>query len=355
MVRISAPANALRAAIVALGAAFALNLPDPAAAAPTRPPAKNAAALVHAALDAPKHISYVGQIQTVRFGTKVATATVQRVEHRAPASTRRTFLAPESLYGEYDITLGTQTTKFDPKHSRVLTVNHPRTEGAGGDDNTLLLASNYRAVIGPVEVVAARPATTVSLVNKFTGERAMRLWIDNATNVVLAKEAYHTDGSLAWRMRFDEIRYTNEIPRDLFSTQIPSGFSEIEGHHFNDMSTDFQRTLDAAGFGAVGPHILPDGFSLIGSEVSIVNGVKNVHLLYSDGIRTLSLFENNAGVGADFGTMKPQTAHFDGHDAQYAKDGPTTLFTWRDHGIAFALVGDFDIRELTQIASSVQP
>ena len=76
------------------------------------------------------------------------------------------------------------------------------------DSNVALLEQNYRAVLGPVDVVAGRPTTTVWLVNRYTGVRAMRLWIDNGTKVVLAKEAYHADGSLAWRMRFDEIRFT---------------------------------------------------------------------------------------------------------------------------------------------------
>ena len=59
------------------------------------------------------------------------------------------------------------------------------------NSNIALLAENYRAVVGPVEMIASRPATSVSLVNKYTGECLMRLWIDNATKVVLAKEAYH--------------------------------------------------------------------------------------------------------------------------------------------------------------------
>jgi negative regulator of sigma E activity len=337
--------------------AAACSFPITALAAPTPAPAPaDSNALVRAALDAPRHVSYVGQLQTIRWGMRVASATIQRVEHLAPARTRRTFLAPESLYGEYDITLGTTTTKIDPKQHRAMISENPSSENALTlKGNIALLVANYRAVVGSVEIVAGRPATTVSFVNRYTGERLMRLWIDNETKVVLAKEAYHQDGSLAWRSRFDEIRYTGEIPTGVFATTIPQGFQEVEGRRFADVSDDLQRTLDAAGFKAVNPRYLPDGFHVIGAENSTFRGARNLHLLYSDGIRTLSLFENNADSEPDFGGVKPSTTHFEGHDAQYVKDGPTTLLTWREHGLAFALVGDLDLKKLTAIAISVVP
>lgn len=343
-------------------AAFAIvaacSLPTVIIAAPTpRPaPAADSNALVRAALEAPRHVSYVGQLQTIRWGTRVANATIQRVEHLAPSSTRRTFLAPEALYGEYDITRGTTTTKIDPKQHRAMISENPSSDNAiTMNSNIALLAANYRAVIGPVEIVAGRPATTISLVNRYTGERMMRLWIDNQTKIVLAKEAYHQDGSLAWRSRFDEIRFTGEIPSDVFSTTIPSGFQEVEGRRFADMSDDLQRTLDDAGFKAVNPRYLPDGFHIIGAENSDFNGLRNLHILYSDGIRSLSLFENNANAEPDFGGVKPSVIRFEGHDAEYVKDGPTTLLTWRENGLAFALIGDLDLKKLTAIAVSIVP
>ncbi len=350
--RFTAVACALFVTLAMPAVAFAA----PPSAAPAPAATGDANALVREALDSPKHVSYVGQMQTTRWGTRVANATIQRVEHLAPSSTRRTFLAPEALYGEYDITLGTTTTKIDPKQHRVMVSENPSADNAfASNSNITLLAANYRALIGPVEIVAARPATTISLVNKYTGECIMRLWIDNATKVVLAKESYHQDGSLAWRTRFDEIRFTSEIPSGIFVAQIPAGFQEVEGRHFADMDGDVQHTLDEAGFKPINPKYLPDGFRVIGAENSVFRGSRNLHLLYSDGIRTLSLFENNSDAEPDFGGVKPSVTRFEGHDAQYVKDGPTTLLTWREKGLAFTLIGDLDLKKLTAIAVSVVP
>jgi len=345
-------------AILAACAFAALAAAAAGAAQPVAPAAGEAEsdALVRTAFEAPKRVSYVGQLQTIRWGTRIANATIQRVEHLAPQSTRRTFLAPEALYGEYDVTVGETTTKIDPKQKRVLVEENPAADNSAATNNALsLLEANYRAIIGPVEVVAARPATTVSLVNKFTGERMMRLWIDNDTKIVLAKEAYHADGSLAWRTRFDDIRYTSEIPTNIFALGAPPGFVQIEGHHFADSTADQEHALDEAGFKPVIPHYLPNGFSEVGADVSTIKSVRNLHVLYSDGIRGLSLFENDTGDSANFEGLHPSETHFEGHDAFYVHDGPTTLLTWHEHGLAFALVGDLDIRELTEIATSVVP
>src|ERR1019366_6808331 len=105
-------------------------------------------------------------------------------------------------------------------------------------------------------------------------------------------------------------------------TAVPNGFHQIEDRRFSDTLNDLQRTLNDAGFKSVGPRYLPDGFSII---------------------------------GADFGTFRPSVTQFEGHDAEYVKDGPTTLLSWREHGLAFALVGDLDLRELIEIAMSVVP
>jgi negative regulator of sigma E activity len=352
------PRQSLRALVAAFAFAAVPGFAAAAGTAPTPSPGEaESDALVRTAFEAPKHVSYVGQIQTIRWGTRMATATIQRVEHLAPQSTRRTFLAPEALYGEYDVTVGDATAKIDPKQKRAVREENPASDNVVAINNNLaLLEANYRAIVGPVDMVAARPATTVALVNRYTGERVMRIWIDNDTKIVLAKEAYHVDGSLAWRMRFDDIRFTSEIPAEIFSLDAPPGFQAIEGHHFPDGSTaQQQHALDDAGFKAIVPHYLPNGFSEIGASVSEIHGVRDLHVIYSDGIRGLSLFENSDDEPATFDGLKTGTTQVDGHDAVFVHDGPTTLLSWRDHGLALALVGDLDVRELTDIAVSIVP
>ena len=129
----------------------------------------------------------------------------------------------------------------------------------------------------------------------------------------------------------------------------------VQGRRSGTPSTDLDRVVKNAGFAPAGPHYLPEGFTIVSADVSVVRGVKTLHLLYSDGVRSLSLFENGASASADFGNLKPTATKVENHDAQYVADGPTTLLSWREAGLMLALVGDLDIKELKAIAASVIP
>lgn len=319
-------------------------------------PGDPALVLLRASLGAPKLVSYVGQLETVRFSSSHATATIMRVEHRAPSLTRRWYLAPEALFGDYTITRGIATYDFDTKNARVTISHNPALdEQFSSAGNFQRVLANYRAVLGGNEVIAGRLTESVILINKYTGERAMRVWIDERTHLVLKKEEYHGNGAVASQMRFEGVRYTNSIPNGVFSTDRPSGYSEVAGRNFTMPSADVKRVIKEAGFVPASPKDLPQGFSLIGGNVATTNGVKTLQLLYSDGLRTISLFENATGATADFGALHPRTTHFEGHDAQYVEDGPTTLLTWHERGLYFALVGDLLRNELVAIAKSVVP
>jgi outer membrane lipoprotein-sorting protein len=327
----------------------------PAASPPPAVVGSDARPLIVAAAAAPKHVSFVGQMSSIRSGTTRATAVVSKIEHRAPDETRRTYLAPQVLYGQFVISRGAMSWNVDPTMKRVVvSENRAAVDPVAVVDDIALLDSNYRAVRSTSDDVANRKTDVVDLVSRYTGERAMRLWLDTQTHVVLAKEAYHSDGSLAWRTRFDDIRYTEGIPEAIFAASVPAGYQRVRGRSYKEPEMA-PGAIPDAGFTPITPKYLPEGFSLVGSEVATVKSVRNLHLIYSDGVRTLSLFENATNRVADFGVLKPQTTTFENHDAKYVRDGPTLLLAWREKGLAFTLVGDLDLRELVRIGISVVP
>ncbi len=312
--------------------------------------------LVREAIEAPKHWSFVGQRSAIKWDGSGATASVTRIEHRAPDLTRRLYLAPQSLYGDYVIRKGARTFQFDVIHERVMSSVNPVIEyGPIIRNRAELMRANYRPVIGAVETVAGRPGISVTFINRYTGERTLHVWIDAQTKFVLGHEMYHADGSLASRSRFDSIRYTDHIPASVFSTAVPSGYSAVQGPRYKVPLQDLADAQRSAGFVPQSPRYLPEGFSLVGADVGVVKGVRSLHVLYSDGLRNLSLFENNRDAAADFGTLTPSSTSVQTNAAKYVKNGQTTLLTWREHGLAFALVGDLELHELRQIAASVVP
>jgi outer membrane lipoprotein-sorting protein len=349
-------ASAVRAASPPPRAVPPLAAPNLRAAnVPAPPPAADGRPLLVAAAAAPKHVSFVGQLSSIRSGQTRSDAVVSKVEHRAPDQTRRTYLTPHVLYGQFVITRGAMSWDVDPANKRVVvSENKAAVDPVAVVDDIALVDGNYRAVKSATDTVADRKTDVIDLVSRYTGERTLRLWIDTQTHVVLAKEAYHSDGSLAWRTRYDDIRFTDAIPETIFTASMPQGYATVKGRSYAQPVTN-PNAMPNPGFTPITPKYLPEGFTIVGSAVTDVKGVRNLHLIYSDGIRNLSLFENATNRAIDFTGMKPHVTRFEDHDAQYVRDGPTTLLAWREHGLAFALVGDLDLKELSQIATSVVP
>ena len=316
----------------------------------------NPALLLRQSIEAPNTVSYVGQFETVRFSSSRADATIVKIEHRAPGLTRRWYVAPDSLYGDYIVTRETATYEFEPKAGRVTISHNPTIDyQLATMSNFARVLTNYRAIGDGADTIADRATESIVLVNRYTGERAVRVWLDRETHLVLKKEEYHANGAVAAQTRFEELRYTNNIPDGIFSTDAPSGYAQVAGVSAAMPSSDIERVIKEAGFKPYEPRALPQGFTLASGDVTMVNGVRTLHLLYTDGLRSVSLFQNARDAAADFGSLRPKSVSFEHHEAQYVEDGPTTLLTWKEHGLYFALVGDLLRNELVSIAKSIVP
>jgi len=80
-----------------------------------------------------------------------------------------------------------------------------------------------------------------------------------------------------------------------------------------------------------------------------IEGRDALHLLYTDGINTISLFEQpldgQRGLGAqDFREY-----------ALYRSEGqgPGTILAWRDHALSYVLIGNIEMSQLMDMAQSI--
>lgn len=324
-------------------------------AAAARAQGGNATELLRQAIDAPNTVSYVGQVQNLEFGSSKAEASIFRIEHDSPNLTRRWYVAPQTLYGDSIISRGDTSYNVDVKTNRVIvTKDDAIDDQVAQDDNFALLSRNYRAISGTDENVAGRPALSILLVNKYTGQTVMRIWLDSQTKLVLQKEQYGSNGSVIRQMRFEQIRFVKDLPDGIFS--VPSkGFSRVQGTTTGIPSNDLAGAVRTAGFKARGPRYLPDGFTPVAADVTDIKGIRTLHLLYSDGVRTVSLFENARGAAVDLSHYRSHPTKVSQSDAQYVEDGPITLLAWAAEGLHFAVVGELNLAELGKIAASVVP
>ncbi len=313
-----------------------------------------ATALLRKAFDAPTKVTYVGEVQSMRFGQNRSEVEIYRVEHQAPNLTHRWYLAPRVAYGDSVITRGDTSYTVDMnKNVIVVSKDDAIDDRIAVDNNFTLLTANYRASFGPDDSAAGRMTHVIVFENAYTGETTMRLWIDTHTGVVLKKEIYGANGSLIAAMRFTSIRYVPVIPSDMFS--LPRRVPTVQGGSHGAPINNLSVAMKSAGFSVREPRYLPEGFQPLAADVSDVSGVRTCHILYSDGIRTISLFENARDAAVNLTRFREAHVRFEDHDGVYAEDGPTLLLAWSESGLHYTLVGDLALGELTRIAASVVP
>lgn len=329
------------------GIALAAALLSGAAHPPT------AADLLRSAMTAPERVSYVGEVQVLKFGTERSDAEVYRIEHRAPNLTRRWYLAPQALYGDSIISRGTTTYSIDIKRERIVIARQDQLDQIVENGNFGILMANYNAVYGPDEVFDGRKCHVVLLNNKFSGETTMRVRIDVATGLVLERQEYAGNGSLIADMRIEQLRYTDSIPPAIFL--LPPGLHRVNGTAHGQPSGDVRQVIASAGFTAVVPKYLPEGLHPIAADVTWIKDVPTLHVLYSDGIRTVSFFQNQRNAAVDLSRYRVTRTTVADHPAQYVEEGPTTLLAWADGNRHFALVGELSLADLEKIGASVVP
>ena len=80
----------------------------------------------------------------------------------------------------------------------------------------------------------------------------------------------------------------------------------------------------------------------------------DVIVLYSDGIRSVSLFENAKASTLDVTGLQTQWTSVGGRRAEYAEEGATALLAWNDANLHYALVGELGMDELRSIAAQIE-
>jgi negative regulator of sigma E activity len=305
-------------------------------------------ALLFAAIAAPSNVSYTGIVEVVRLGSRSAEAEVYRVEHRAPDLSRRVYTAPSGLSGDSVVSKGDLVFSIDSRRRRIVeTSNDALDDSVALRANYTLLRENYRVVRKGSETFDGRPAIDLALLNKYSGRVTMLVRIDEASKLVLEKQEFAADGALVSELRFEEVNYTATIPAADFA--LPAPYVLVREAGASSESPD--RAVSAAGFAAREPRSLPDGFSPVEGSLVEMRGVRTVHLLYSDGIRSISLFENAKASTLD--ATHPRSVRVGGRSAEYAEDGTMALLAWSDGTLYYTLVGEIGLVDLARIGATI--
>jgi hypothetical protein len=103
----------------------------------------------------------------------------------------------------------------------------------------------------------------------------------------------------------------------------------------------------AANFDLVSPPRLHPGYML--DQIRRIDGRDALHLLYTDGINTVSLFEQP--LDGDYGLEAQDFREY----AIYRREGQAgrVILAWRDDSLSYVLVGNADMSQLMDMAQSI--
>lgn len=314
------------------------------------------ASLLQSAISSDDRISYTGSVTAVVYGHDRTIATVARIDHKAPRLWRVWYVAPADAYGRMIVSSESLTYQYEPKAAKVYRNDWERFAPALVQSlNVAQVEKNYLIEAGAASVVAGRPARTLSLTSKYSKSLIERLWIDNSTKLILQRETYHANGTIATKTNFDNLRIVTDFPKGLFDLTVPQGMTLEQGAVYTKSTTNMADLVRSVRFKISGPKYLPDGFSLEKGDVEWQGDVQTVQFVYTDGIRSFSLFENTTGRLPQFEGATAKPIQVGDASGRYAFVGSDTLVSWNAGGLNLTLVGDLSPSELAKIGKSIQP
>jgi len=247
--------------------------------------------------------------------------------------------------------------------------------------NVRLLLQNYDLRVFAGGRVADRDTHLIEVESETTVRPAVKFWVDMETGTILKMEHYDSQKRLRDLLVYSEIDFYPEIADAVFekpegsqSPRGPGGEQEREDVWNSEQGKlDLKKVRKAARLNVVVPKLAPVGFVLQSIQLIKSGEQKNVHLIYTDGLAMLSVFQSKAVESRRFGRrgglfrgrregrradMPPfrggriEKMNISGIDCEVMSRGPMFIFRWNHKDVCITLMGELEREEMIKIASS---
>jgi anti-sigma factor RsiW len=196
------------------------------------------------------------------------------------------------------------------------------------DDELLdLLERNYRLSGTRGASVAGRGSTVVMATRDGGDFVAARWWLDDATGIVLWQETYDRNGSVDLSFGFTSVSVSRG---DSILEHLPPRLAVPRTSTSLTLSSAVE--LNASGWSCV-RHLA--GLSLVRIRSDRAGNPGTVHLVYSDGLTTLSVFEQRGRL-----ITAPEGSHWDAALRAHVRRGASGVATWQSGEMVFTVVTD---------------
>jgi anti-sigma factor RsiW len=222
---------------------------------------------------------------------------------------------------------GSQLTVLNARGEKVLTgYTRPAVTSRMVDHQLLgLLERNYRVSGWSGSKVAGRSATLVEA--STGGAVAARWWIDDATGLLLGQETYDPQGLVTLSSRFTSLRIGNtssileHLPPRLAMSTTTSALTVSSSPQLTAQGWSCSDSLA--------------GLALVRVRTDRAGNPNVLHLVYSDGLRTVSVFQRRGLLSGP-----PQGASWDERLGAYVRAPTPGLATWQSGSTVYTVVTD---------------
>lgn len=186
----------------------------------------------------------------------------------------------------------TLTDVWHLDHDAKTATRTPRTQPGSAEGR-----GRYRFRRGPRRTVAGRDTREVSVIDGRTGERAQRVFVDEATGGPLRTEQYDADGYLAAWSEYQSFTLGGATTGE--AELPPSGWDVVTiQDDVSEGPLPREAVARAAGVVPLEPAVVPEGYEGPAFySYHCAGGRTFAELRYRDMLRTWSLYERPAGQG----------------------------------------------------------
>lgn len=299
--------------------------PRPAAASEATA-AGPALALLRRAIDAPATTGYQG-VQTIWASGGGATASAVADVTHIPGS--GTIVRLRGLAGGKGVGSAVLTPEASPRMAAGY--------AATGHEPVSLLAHNYLVSIAGDAVVAGRTADVLDA-RRPDGSLAGRFWLDHASGLMLRREVYDGAGATVLASSFASVTLTGapSASRAGERPPLPPAGQTRAGSGSGELTAGQLAAICASGWAC--PRSLAGRLDLY--DVRRLDDAAGpvLHLSYSDGLSTVSVFEQRGRLGPRaLAGYAPQLC---GGYSVYAHNSMDRTLTWAADGTVYTVVTD---------------
>lgn len=209
------------------------------------------------------------------------------------------------------------------------------------DDELLdLLERNFRLSGTRGSNVASRSATVVAATRGDSHSVAARWWIDDATGIVLWQETYTRRGSVDLSFGFTSVSVSRG---DSILQHLPPRLAVPRTS--TSLTISSASELNASGWSCF-RHLA--GLSLVRIRSDRAGNPGTVHLVYSDGLSTVSVFQQRGQL-----TAVPEGSDWDDALGANVRRGASAVATWQSGEMVFTVVTDGSTDLLAETVGSL--